>query len=93
MQPVTARSCGALLAGLLFAAAPGIAPAADFTMKIGFVTINEVAANGDTPVAINFQQAFNAPSSPWLTLVRDAVLGDGTSVDADNDEITAVLSQ
>ena len=41
------------------------------------VTINEVAAKGDTPVALNFQQAFNAPSSPWLTLVRDAVLGDG----------------
>jgi len=57
------------------------------------VTINEVAGNGDTPVAINFQQAFNAPSSPWLTLVRNAVLGDGDSVDADNDEITAVLSQ
>jgi len=57
------------------------------------VTINEVAANGDTPVAIHFQEAFNAPNSPWLTLVRDAVLGDGTSVDADNDEITAVLSQ
>ena len=57
------------------------------------VTINEVAANGDTPVAINFQQAFNAPNSPWLTLVRNAVLGDGDSVDADNDEITAVLSQ
>lgn len=57
------------------------------------VTINEVAANGDTPVAIHFQEAFNAPNSPWLTLVRDAVLGDGASVDADNDEITAVLSQ
>jgi multiple sugar transport system substrate-binding protein len=57
------------------------------------VTINEVAAAGDTPVALNFQQAFNAPNSPWLTLVRNAVLGDGTSVDADNDEITAVLSQ
>lgn len=57
------------------------------------VTINEVAANGDTPVAINFQQAFNAPNSPWLTLVRNAVLGDGDAVDADNDEITAVLSQ
>ena len=28
------------------------------------VTINEVAANGDTPVAINFQQAFNAPEQP-----------------------------
>ena len=42
------------------------------------VTINEVAGpDGDTPVALNFQQAFNAPSSPWLTLVRNAVLGDG----------------
>ena len=42
------------------------------------VTINEVAGKGDTPVSINFQQAFNAPNSPWLTLVRNAVLdGDG----------------
>lgn len=57
------------------------------------ITINEVAGEGDTPVAINFQQAFNAPNSPWLTLVRNAVLGDGETVDADNDEITAVLSQ
>lgn len=57
------------------------------------VTINEVAGQGDTPVALNFQQAFNATNSPWLTLVRNAVLGAGDSVDADNDEITAVLSQ
>ena len=57
------------------------------------ITINEVAGKGDTPVALNFQQAFNAPDSPWLTLVRNAVFGDGDSVDADNDEITAVLSQ
>jgi multiple sugar transport system substrate-binding protein len=57
------------------------------------VTINEVAGEGKTPVAVNFQQAFNAPGSPWLTLVRNAVLGDGDSVDADNDEITAILSQ
>ncbi|NQX35423.1 sugar ABC transporter substrate-binding protein [Herbiconiux sp. VKM Ac-2851] len=57
------------------------------------VTINEVAAEGQTPLALNFQQAFNAPSSPWLTLVRNAVLDGGGSVDADNDEITAVLSQ
>ena len=55
--------------------------------------INEVAAKGRTPVALNFQQAFNAPNSPWLTLVRNAVFGDGSSIDADNDEITAVLSQ
>lgn len=57
------------------------------------VTINQVAGQGKTPVAINFQQAFNATNSPWLTLVRNAVLGDGSSVDADNDQITAVLSQ
>src|SRR4051812_35796320 len=57
------------------------------------VTINQVAGQGKTPVALNFQQAFNAPSSPWLTLVRNAVLGVGSSVDEDNDEITAVLSQ
>ncbi|WP_084106590.1 sugar ABC transporter substrate-binding protein [Demequina sp. NBRC 110056] len=57
------------------------------------VTINEVAGNGDTPVAINFQQAFNAPTSPWLELVRNAVLNDTGTVDADNDAITDVLSQ
>ncbi|MGW8483002.1 ABC transporter substrate-binding protein [Microbacterium sp. NPDC055903] len=57
------------------------------------VTINEVAAQGDTPVAINFQQAFNAPGSPWLTLVRNAVLEGTDTVDADNDEITAILGQ
>ncbi|MDT3445965.1 MULTISPECIES: sugar ABC transporter substrate-binding protein [unclassified Pseudofrankia] len=56
------------------------------------VTINTVAGNGDTPVALNFQQAFNAPNSPWLTLVRGAVLGKDDSLDADNDEITTVLS-
>jgi multiple sugar transport system substrate-binding protein len=57
------------------------------------VTINEVAAEGDTPVALQFQQAFNAPGSPWMTLVRNAVLEGTDTVDADNDEITAVLSQ
>jgi multiple sugar transport system substrate-binding protein len=57
------------------------------------VTINEVAGKGETPVAENFQQAFNAPNSPWLTLVRNAVLGKGGTVDKDNDQINAVLSQ
>ncbi|GAA2078122.1 ABC transporter substrate-binding protein [Microbacterium hatanonis] len=57
------------------------------------VTINEVASQGDTPVSANFQQAFNAPGSPWLTLVRNAVMGDGSSIEADNDEITAILNQ
>jgi multiple sugar transport system substrate-binding protein len=44
-------------------------------------------------VALNFQQAFNAPGSPWLTLVRNAVLNGTSTVDADNDEISGVLSQ
>ncbi|NUT51105.1 MAG: sugar ABC transporter substrate-binding protein [Saccharothrix sp.] len=57
------------------------------------VTINEVAAKGDTPVALNFQQAFNAPGSPWLTLVRNQVLDGGGDLAKDNDEITAVLGQ
>ncbi len=57
------------------------------------VTINQVAAEGQTPVALNFQQAFNAPGSPWLTLVRNAVLEGTSTVDADNDEITAILGQ
>jgi multiple sugar transport system substrate-binding protein len=57
------------------------------------VTINEVAGKGETPVAINFQQAFNAPNSPWLTLVRDAVLGDGSKLQPDNEQITSVLAQ
>jgi multiple sugar transport system substrate-binding protein len=57
------------------------------------VTINEVAAKGETPVALNFQQAFNAPNSPWLALVRDAVLADGAKLQQGNDEITAVLGE
>lgn len=57
------------------------------------VTINEVAGKGKTPVAMHFQQAFNAPNSPWLTLVRNQVLKDGGDLNKDNDEITAVLAQ
>ncbi|WP_232667955.1 ABC transporter substrate-binding protein [Pseudonocardia sp. TRM90224] len=57
------------------------------------VAINEVASGGETPVATNFQQAFNATNSPWLTLVRNAVLDGGADLPKDNAEITAVLSQ
>ncbi|MEQ6899175.1 sugar ABC transporter substrate-binding protein [Microbacterium sp. KR10-403] len=57
------------------------------------VTINKVASQGDTPVALNFQQAFNAPGSPWVTLVRNAVLNGKDTVDADNDAITQILQQ
>ncbi len=57
------------------------------------VTINEVAAKGGTPVALNFQQAFNAVGSPWVTMVRNQVLNNAGSVDADNEQITAILGQ
>ncbi|MGW3613800.1 ABC transporter substrate-binding protein [Micromonospora sp. NPDC005163] len=57
------------------------------------VTINEAAGKGDTPVALNFQQAFNAPNSPWLTLVRNQVLNGSGDLQKDNGEITAVLKQ
>jgi len=57
------------------------------------VTINEIAAKGVTPVATNFQQAFNAPTSPWLALVRHAVLGDGSKLASDNQQISSVLGQ
>jgi multiple sugar transport system substrate-binding protein len=57
--------------------------------------INEVASakQSQTPVAPNFQQAFNAPGSPWVTLFRNAVFGDGESVDEDNEIITEILGQ
>ena len=57
------------------------------------VTINKLAGEGDTPVALNFQQAFNAPNSPWLTMLRGAILGNGSKIQSDNDAITSVLGQ
>ena len=57
------------------------------------ITINEVAANGGTPVSIHFQEAFNSPTSPWLIMMRNAVLGDGETIDTDDAEISAVLGQ
>lgn len=57
------------------------------------VTINQVAGEGKTPVAVNFQEAFNAAGSPWLTLVRNQVLGDASSLSSDNEAINDVLGQ
>lgn len=58
-------------------------------------TINKVAGaeQSRTPVAPNFQQAFNAPGSPWVTLFRNAIFDDTGTVDEDNEVITEVLSQ
>lgn len=58
--------------------------------------INEVAAAADskTPFAPNFQTAFNATGSPWVTLLRDQVFGDGDAakLESDNEAITAALA-
>ncbi|MET9502954.1 sugar ABC transporter substrate-binding protein [Streptomyces sp. NPDC006622] len=56
------------------------------------VTINELVADGRTPYALKFGQTFNDPNGPWLSLMRDAVFGDGASVDKDNDAVSASLA-
>jgi multiple sugar transport system substrate-binding protein len=55
------------------------------------VTINEVAAVGRTPYALRFGETFNDPQGPWLPLVRNYVLGDGTSLQEDNEAVNASL--
>ncbi len=57
------------------------------------VTTTKVAGQGKTPVAPNVQQACNASNSPWLTLVRNAVLDTGGDLQKNNDQITSVLKQ
>ncbi|NGO08393.1 sugar ABC transporter substrate-binding protein [Streptomyces sp. HC44] len=56
------------------------------------VTINELVADGRTPYALKFGQTFNDPNGPWLSLMRDAVFGDGASVDKDNEAVSASLA-
>lgn len=58
-------------------------------------TINKVAgaARSRTPVAVNFQQAFNAPGSPWVTLLRNQVYGDPAGLTKDNEALSQVLGQ
>jgi len=59
------------------------------------VTINKVAGSPDskTPISVNFQQAFNAVGSPWVTLFRDQVFNGGVNLSKDNSAINSVLSQ
>lgn len=56
------------------------------------VTINELVADGHTPYALKFGETFNDPNGPWLTMMRNAVFGDGASVDKDNDAVSASLA-
>ena len=59
------------------------------------VAINQVAGSPDskTPIAINFQQAFNAAGSPWVTLLRDQVFNGKNNLTQDNSAINSVLGQ
>ncbi|MEG3615406.1 sugar ABC transporter substrate-binding protein [Isoptericola haloaureus] len=57
------------------------------------LTMNQLAADGRTPVADYFSEAFNAANSPWLTLTRNATFGQTGTVAEDNEAITAVLDQ
>lgn len=56
------------------------------------VRINEIAASGRTPYALNFGAAFNDPNGPFLTLLRNQIFGDASKLAEDNAAITAVLA-
>lgn len=52
---------------------------------------NATIKDGRAPVAVNFNEAFNASGSPWQLLIQDAVWADGSQVDSLNEQITSVL--
>ena len=54
---------------------------------------NATIEYGHTPKAIYFNEAFNAAGSPFQILIQDAVWGDESKIDADNQAITDTLSQ
>jgi multiple sugar transport system substrate-binding protein len=56
------------------------------------VLFNSVTKNGQTPFAKNFGSTFNDPQGPWLVLMRDAVFGDASRIDADNKAINSSLN-
>ncbi|MFF3846549.1 ABC transporter substrate-binding protein [Streptomyces sp. NPDC002328] len=56
------------------------------------VTVNQLVEHGRTPYALKFGQTFNDPNGPWLTLMRNAVFGDGASVEKDDKAVTASLT-
>ncbi|GAA5200567.1 sugar ABC transporter substrate-binding protein [Rugosimonospora acidiphila] len=54
---------------------------------------NGTIKTGQTPIATNFNDAFNAAGSPFQILFQDAVWGDASKIDADNQAITTALGQ
>lgn len=54
---------------------------------------NATIADGQAPVARNFNEAFNAAGSPWQLLIQDAVWGDESQIESHNEAINAILAQ
>lgn len=52
---------------------------------------NNTIQFGRTPVAVNFNEAFNAPGSNWVLLLQDAIWSDGSQIDSLNDAMTSTL--
>jgi len=59
------------------------------------VLFNTIAGQGKTPLAKNFNAAFNDPQSPWIQLFRAAVFDDAddATIDQLNTGITSVLQE
>jgi multiple sugar transport system substrate-binding protein len=57
------------------------------------VLFNEIAGEGETPLARNFFAAYNDPQSPWIQLFQAAVFEDASDeqIDQLNEQITQVL--
>ena len=55
------------------------------------VLFNTIAGVGETPFALHFGQTYNDPQGPWLVLLYDALFGDASLIDADNDAINDSL--
>ncbi len=53
---------------------------------------NSIGAKGKTPLAKNFGATYNDPQGPWITLMQDAVFGDGANLEANNDAMNESLN-
>jgi len=63
---------------------------ADARTQIG----NDTVKDGQTPIAVNFNEAFNAAGSPWQLLVQDQIWGSNPAdLSSLNDDITSILAQ
>ncbi len=54
---------------------------------------NETIQYGRSPVAVNFNEAFNAAGSPWQLLIQSQVFGEGGDLATENAAISAILGQ